>query len=117
MDTLAPGASTTFPVTFTPSGQGTRTARLRIASTDSLNPPHEITLTGTLANALESWRHTHFGSFENTGDAADLSDPDHDGIPNLLEFATLTHPLSSGPSSGATSTVTSARRYAGRRSW
>ncbi len=35
---------------------------------------------------VESWRTTHFGGAENTGDAADEADPDGDGIVNLLEF-------------------------------
>ncbi len=36
---------------------------------------------------LESWRQANFGSSANSGDGADLNDFDHDGIPNLLEFA------------------------------
>lgn len=36
---------------------------------------------------LENWRFTQFGTYENTGNAADGSDPDHDGISNLMEFA------------------------------
>jgi len=36
---------------------------------------------------LPVWRQIHFGSSANGGDAADLNDFDHDGIPNLLEYA------------------------------
>jgi hypothetical protein len=36
---------------------------------------------------LQSWRQTHFGAYDNAGDGADLNDFEHDGIPNLLEFA------------------------------
>jgi hypothetical protein len=36
---------------------------------------------------LENWRFDQFGTYENTGDAADSADPDHDGIQNLMEFA------------------------------
>ena len=44
--TLAPGASTTFTVTFTPSGSGTRNAGLHIASNDPARNPFDLVLTG-----------------------------------------------------------------------
>lgn len=47
-----------------------------------------LTVTGVAMTALESWRQTHFNTTANTGDAADNADPDHDGIVNLIEFAT-----------------------------
>jgi uncharacterized delta-60 repeat protein len=89
---LAPNEITAFPVLFSPSGPGPRAARLRISSTDTLRPPLEITLQGTGATGLTEWRLTHFGTSRSEGPAADLSDPDNDGIPNLLEYATLTPP-------------------------
>jgi autotransporter-associated beta strand protein len=46
------------------------------------------TLEVTVLTHLQSWRHTHFNTTTNTGDAADNADPDHDGLANLLEFAT-----------------------------
>jgi|GEM_PF-2271859 len=44
-------------------------------------------ITLTTITALQAWRQTHFGSIDNSGDGADLNDFDHDGIPNLIEFA------------------------------
>jgi hypothetical protein len=38
-------------------------------------------------SAIETWRQANFGTTANTGDAADLSDFDQDGLTNLLEFA------------------------------
>lgn len=38
-------------------------------------------------SSLETWRQTHFGSANNTGNAADAADFDLDGVPNLLEWA------------------------------
>lgn len=45
--TLAPGASTTFTVTFSPGAAGVRTAALQIASNDADENPFDINLTGT----------------------------------------------------------------------
>lgn len=44
--TLAPGASTTFDVTFTPASLGARSADLHIASNDADENPFDIALTG-----------------------------------------------------------------------
>lgn len=41
----------------------------------------------TLRTAAQSWRQTHFGTVNNSGDAADSADPDGDGVVNLLERA------------------------------
>lgn len=45
--TLAPGASTSFSVTFTPGATGLRTAAIRIISNETDEDPFEITLSGT----------------------------------------------------------------------
>ena len=37
--------------------------------------------------SLPAWRQLYFGSTANSGSAADLADPDNDGVSNLLEFA------------------------------
>jgi hypothetical protein len=91
---LPPGGSTTLPVIFAASGPGVRTATLRIASTDTFNLPFVMQLRGTLPQGPDAWRLTHFGTLLNEGPAADLSDPDGDGRPNLLEYAFLTNPRS-----------------------
>lgn len=44
---LAPGGSTTFDVTFTPSATGSRTAAIHIASNDADENPFDLSLTGT----------------------------------------------------------------------
>ena len=48
--TLAPGASTTFKVTFKPRAQGKRNATLRIGSNDADENPFDIKLTGRAAS-------------------------------------------------------------------
>lgn len=45
-----------------------------------------------LFTALETWRFDQFGSYDNTGDAADNADPDGDGRNNLVEYATGSNP-------------------------
>lgn len=90
---LADGESTTFSVTFAPSVEGTRTAVLRVASSDPDENPFVINLTGRGATKVEVWRQGHFGTFDSEGDAADTSDPDRDGIVNFLEYATGNNPL------------------------
>lgn len=42
---------------------------------------------------IQEWRRLHFGLVANSGDAADMVDPDADGILNLMEYALSTNPL------------------------
>ncbi|HWB05873.1 MAG TPA: choice-of-anchor D domain-containing protein [Verrucomicrobiales bacterium] len=89
---LPPNTTTTFSVTFSPGGLDPRSARLRIFSTDTFAIEYDVTLTGLLADALEAWRQAHFGTGFDSGPGANLSDPDRDGLSNLLEYATLSDP-------------------------
>jgi hypothetical protein len=50
---------------------------------------------------IESWRQQYFGTTANSGDAADLADPDSDGLVNLVEYA-----LGLDPTKPSTSTIT-----------
>lgn len=50
--TLAPGASTTFSLTFKPAALGSRSATLQIASNDASLNPFEIPLTGTSVTSI-----------------------------------------------------------------
>jgi uncharacterized delta-60 repeat protein len=99
--TLALGTATTFNVFFSPGGPGARTATLLIASNDEDENPFEIALTGSRATPLlDAWRLTYFGSTANSGAAADLSDPDRDGVVNLMEFATGSGPWTANAQPG-----------------
>jgi hypothetical protein len=46
----------------------------------------------------ENWRAVYFGTTSNSADAADDADPDRDGIPNLIEYATGSYPTLPSPS-------------------
>ncbi len=37
---------------------------------------------------MRKWTFSHFASLANAGNGGDLADPDGDGLPNLIEFAT-----------------------------
>ena len=89
---LTANAGTTFSIEFTAAGSGIRSAVIHIASNDPDEAPFDIGLTGVGLSESEVWRQTHFGSPMNTGDGSDNADPDHDGITNLVEFATNQNP-------------------------
>jgi hypothetical protein len=72
---------------------GSIRARARTASDSSYGQVKAQTQYSLLATASEAWRLQFFGTTDNTGIAADLSDPDGDGIVNLMEFATGSNPV------------------------
>lgn len=82
-----PGGSATFAVSFIPGGTGSRRAVLTVTSDDPVIPSFDIPLIGTGLTHLEWWRNDRFGTTANTGAAADDADPNHNGIPNLQEYA------------------------------
>jgi hypothetical protein len=46
----------------------------------------------TFVAPRDLWRQNQFGTTNNSGQAADSADPDRDGRPNILEYATATSP-------------------------
>jgi hypothetical protein len=94
-DQVAPGESREILIWFRPMALGPRTATLSITSTDPDESPFTIGLTGTGVTAAEAWRYHYFLTTADTGNAADLADPDQDGQINLLERAFNLHPLQS----------------------
>lgn len=51
LTTLTPGQSTTFTVTFSPTGMGSRSANLHIASNDNDENPFDIALAGSVQSS------------------------------------------------------------------
>ncbi|MEY2539192.1 MAG: hypothetical protein QOG67_2932 [Verrucomicrobiota bacterium] len=89
---IAPGQMTSFAVKFAPEATGVRSAALHIASNDGQHNPFDVGLSGTEYTFSEAWRVQYFGSPENSGNGADTTDFEHDGLTNLLEFATGSDP-------------------------
>jgi hypothetical protein len=61
------------------------------------------------ASPIEAWRYQYFGTTANTGNAADNADPDHDGVPNLLEYAYGLNPTNANSKAGLNTSVISNR--------
>ena len=86
-------ASNVVNVAFNPAGlaYGTYSATLLVQTGDANQPL--VTLPVSLAiTPRATWRQTHFSTAQNSGNAADTADPDHDGIINILEYAFDTDP-------------------------
>ena len=103
---LSTNATTTFSVRFAPTTPSSKTASLHIASNDPNHGSFTVSLTGTCPPLINSWRQTYFGTTANTGMAADNAMPQHDGIANLMKFATGMNPTV--PGSDPTSQVITA---------
>jgi hypothetical protein len=84
----------------TPSSPGNKSATLEIQSNDPDESPFTLPLTGRQATATNLWQQTHFGPINETGPASHQSDPEADGIPNLVEFALGSNPKEPTPAPG-----------------
>ncbi|MEP4078179.1 S8 family serine peptidase [Haloferula sp.] len=93
---LAAGEETEFTVTFSPGDAGSRTAAIHVASNDADESFFDIQMAGIGLHTLESWRQEYYQTTVNAGDAADLADPNMDGISNLMAFALGLNPLEPG---------------------
>ena len=51
--------------------------------------------TGTIfkPTLLQQWRHSHWGTWDSSGAAADAADPDGDGVANLVEYVLYNSPV------------------------
>lgn len=99
--TLAPAANANFQVRFKgAAASGDYPGNMILASNDPDEAAFTIHITGrvrTTETPQQSWRKLYFSTTANEGNAADNADPDHDGIPNLLEWACYLNPVTSGP--------------------
>ena len=103
---FVPGsASNVVNVSFNPTGlaYGNYAATLLVQTTDK-NQPLVVLPISLAITPIATWRQTHFGTAQNSGNAADTADPDGDGLINILEYAFNTDPnaVSANPVSFAT---------------
>ena len=78
----------------------------RVYATDSTGATYlSSPTTFTTPTVLQNWRQTFFGTTQGTNTAADNADPDNDGLPNLIEFATGNDPTTAQNSAVAVPTV------------
>ncbi|MFN7564611.1 MAG: hypothetical protein ACK5TH_22755, partial [Prosthecobacter sp.] len=90
---IQPAASVILPVTFQTPVLGSHATDLRLINTDSDEGTFEIGLQAISITEIQNWRHLHFGTIDNSGNAADAADPDGDGFATSLEFLTGSIPL------------------------
>jgi hypothetical protein len=92
------GGAGTFAVLFNPAADGDQQGDLTVLSDDSDEPVFSARLVATAMNTpLNAWRKHHFGTAANEGEAADLADPNGNGVTNLLEYALGGDPKGGGP--------------------
>jgi Domain of unknown function (DUF5060) len=79
---------------FNPAGLaiGTYNTILSVSTSDPLLSVTNLSISFTILSPLNAWRLAHFGTTNNSANAADTADPDHDGILNILEYAFNTDP-------------------------
>ncbi len=103
-----PTASGSFSLTAAGLAANT-TYTYRVYATDSTGATYlSAPSTFTTPTVLQNWRQTFFGTTQGTDHAADNADPDGDGVPNLIEFATGKNPtIAQNASPPATPSVNS----------
>jgi hypothetical protein len=87
------------PLRVTNQTAGPKYLRFTVTDKNTASSGYQVVLdtftfspVATSGNARQNWRMAYFGASSNTGGAGDAADPDADGIPNLLEYATGSYP-------------------------
>lgn len=111
-----PTSSGSFSLTATGLAANTQYS-YRVYATDSTGATYlSQPSTFTTPTVLQNWRQTFFGSTNGTSNAADSADPDGDGVPNLVEFATGKNPTNPNASAATVSHSGSDLEYTYTRS-
>lgn len=97
---LGTGSASSSPVpvllsgsSFMAAGTGPTSSHVLALQPLPASPGIAAAAGGTDPGTIAAWRMLHFGHAGNSGEAANLQDPDHDGVSNLMEFAFGMDPL------------------------
>ncbi len=98
---FVPGESVTFNVTYAPGAltAGSSAGLHIVSNVGGSKSPFDISLSGMGVTANQGWQQQYFGVITGSGNAAPGADPNHNGIPNLMEYALGGDPA--GVSSGS----------------
>ena len=91
------GSGANRTVTVTPAANLTGSATITLTVSDGELSATDTFIVNVQLSPGGAWRQLKFGTMSNTGNAADLADPDKDGCMNLLERAFDGNPLASDP--------------------
>jgi hypothetical protein len=96
---LAPKLSAeTINLSIDPTGLAYRTYFATILVKTSDPAQSLVSLLVTLnVTPIATWRQSHFGNADNSGNAADTADPEGDGLINIVEYAFNSDPLAASP--------------------
>ena len=96
---VAPGGAQTFTLTPLPGYRvadvlvnGATQGAITGYTFSNVTGNRTISASFAALTASDQWRIQHFGAYQNSGNAADLADPDGDGLANLAEYAIGTDP-------------------------
>ena len=81
-------AATATSFSFVPPANGTYLlqAQMELGDTHYFDWSYS-TVTSAAPTAIQTWRNTNFSNAANSSTAADVADPDKDGLPNVVEYA------------------------------
>ncbi len=94
---LLGGSGASRTVAITPVANRIGAATITVSVSDGALTASAAFLLTVTATPSQSWRLAHFGIANATGVAADLADPEKDGLVNLLEFALASDPNAASP--------------------